>query len=108
MAAAVEDSAGAVEDISTAAEDVSAPAVEEEASAPVEETIAPSVVELAPAPGDVAPAGVVAWSEHTPDIQFRPSAHFPSLLPQDPPKAILSIYWQYQSTGVVKVSPGVR
>jgi len=74
--------------------------------ASVDEEIAPSVVELASAPAEVEDAGVVAWSEHTPATQFRSVAHFPSLLAQDPPRAMGSIYWQYQSEGVVEDAPG--
>ena len=100
VTAGVVESAGDLEDIST------------DVSATVEDAIAPSVVELAPAPeavvADVATAGVVAWSEHSPDIQLRPGVHFPSLDPQEPPRAMVSIYWQYQFTGVVAVSPVAR
>lgn len=54
-------------------------------------------------------AAVVAdGSVQSPPMQLRPVAHLPSLFPHGLLRAISAVYWQYQSTGVVKLVPAGR
>jgi len=58
---------------------------------------------------EVVGAAVVAdGSVQSPPMQFRPVAHLPSLFPHGLFRAICAVYWQYQSTGVVKIVPSGR